>query len=171
MKELFAMLPLLKDIKTSRQAALKRLKEYNSGKNDLIDSITFNNNLSGMPYSNTGETSDKTGDAAAIICSNMHGRTNLQDIKEITGEIYTIDSVIDCVEIGLKLIPPIQKELLILKYWENKTWKEIEEHLKSKGRFYSNSQARRIVNKGLHKMTIMSMIDIETYKQAKKLCE
>lgn len=161
------MVPLLKDLRESMQTDLKRLREYKGGKDDLIDAVAFNHALTGLPYSNTGETSDKTGNSA-VICSGM-SNDNKREIKEVTAEIYIIETVIDKIETSLKYVSSAQKEVLIAKYWESKTWKEIEESMKEKGEFYSNSQVRRMVKRALHKMQIVSMIEIKAYKNVKEL--
>ena len=136
MKELFALVPLLKSIKLSLDADLKRVSGYTKdADDDYIEAMTFSNyELSDMPHPNTNAFHSKTEDGALLYQQTIdhEAKENKQAVKETIGEIYCIEVILDKIEIGLKGLSQTQQEILKLKYWEEKTWNEIIDALKEK---------------------------------------
>lgn len=173
MKELFSVVPLLKNMKLSLRTELQRCKNYSDDEDSfVIESMTFGNcELSDMPFAKTNETSDKTSDIALEYHSkiNNEAKEAKKAIKEIVKEIYCIDIVIDKIEIGLNSIGRTQQEVLKLKYWEGKTWDEITEHLKTQKIFYSKKCVRDKAKLSVKKLNTASLIDLDIYKNVKTL--
>jgi len=173
MKELFSLVPLLKNIKLSLDADLKRVKEYaKDADDDYIKGMTFNNyELSDMPHSNTNSFHSTTENGALLYQQTIdnEAKENKKAVKEIIKEIYCIEVILDKIEIGLKGLTEIQKELLPLKYWEAKTWNEVAQHLKNEKKYYSEWQIQANVKKAIKQINIIAMIDMESYKKVKSL--
>ncbi len=169
MKELLTLVPTLRDIRLSLQAELKRNADYvNDTDCDVIEGMTFGDfRLSDMPFANTNETSDKTANVALNyekLISN-EAKEAERAIKEIIREIYYIEIVLDKIEIGLNSLGKVQQEILTQRYWENKTWDEIIEYLKTKNVFYSNSNIRRKTKFALKKLNTIALIEMNIYKK------
>lgn len=168
-KELIILMPLLKDLSSSLKADLERIKKYqNSIKDDVIDSIMFSQRISDMPFANTNETSDKTGNAAAIS-SAITEKVVSSEIHEIIQEIYIVDTIIEKIERGYRTLSETTQQILKFKFWENKTWAEIIVSLKGIEIYYSNRQLGEEVRKAVEKINIIAMVESEFYTKAKYL--
>ena len=169
MKELLTLVPTLKDIRLSLQAEIKRNADYISDTDsDVIEGMTFGDcRLSDMPFANTNETSDKTANIAMNYNKLISGEAKQakQAIKEIARELYCIEVILDKIEIGLNSLGKVQKEILTLKYWEDKTWDEIIEYLKTQEIFYSKKHIRTKAKLALKKLNTIALIEINIYKK------
>ena len=169
MKELLTLVPTLKDIRLSLQAEIKRNADYvNDTDRDVIEGMTFGDfRLSDMPFANTNETSDKTANIALNyekLISN-EAKEAERAIKEIIREIYYIEIVLDKIEIGLNSLSKVQQEILTQKYWENKTWDEIMEHLREQKIFYSKVGIRKKTKQTIKKINTIALIEMNIYKK------
>ena len=147
MKELFALVPLLKNIKISLNSDLKRLTDFKrDSDNDYIEGLTFSNfELSDMPHSNTNAFHSVTENGALNYKQVIKNEAKevKKALKEIIKEMYHIEIVIDKIEIGLNALTQTQIDILKLKYWQDNTWNEIVECLKKDKVYYSKRQVQR----------------------------
>lgn len=168
-RELLSLVPILKDIRLSLQAEIKRNVDYvNDTDSDVIESMTFGDfRLSDMPFANTNETSDKTANIAMNYEKQISNEAKQAKyaIKEITRELYCIEVILEKTEIGLNSLSKVQQEILTQKYWENKTWNEIIEFLKTQDVFYSNSSIRGKAKSALKKLNTIALIEMNIYKK------
>ena len=175
MKQLLAMVPDLRNMKLSLEAELKRLQAFEKDMDsEYIESATFGNCvLSDMPFSNTNETSDKTGDIAASYQKQItnEAREIKKSIKEVIREKYNIEVVLDKVELGMRSIGESQRKVLELKYFQCYTWNEILRELDSDKSYYSKTQVQRIVKSSVSKLTTITLIDREIYENVISLLE
>ena len=173
MRELFILVPLLKNIKISLDADLKRLTDYKKDSdNDYIEGLTFSNfELSDMPHSNTNAFHSVTENGALNYKQVIKNEAKevKKALKEITKEMCHIEIVLDKIEIGLNALTQSQSDVLKLKYWQNATWNEIVDSLKKNNIFYSKSQIQRIAKKGIIKINVIALINMEMYKNVKEL--
>lgn len=169
MRCLLSLVPELENKILSLKAELKRLEEFekDNNNNDYIESAMFGNvRLSDMPCANTNKTPDKTADIAVSHEQQMsHEAKEIKRAKkDIVREIYNIETILDKVRIGLNSLGKIQREILQFKYWENKTWDEIIEYLKTKNIFYSKKHIRYKAKNSINKLNSVAMIDIKIYQ-------
>ncbi|HAS91776.1 MAG TPA: hypothetical protein DCS12_05905, partial [Clostridiales bacterium] len=90
-------------------------------------------------------------------------------LKEIIKEMYHIEIVLDKIEIGLNALTQTQIDILKLKYWQDNTWNEIVECLKKDKVYYSKRQVQTIAKKGIIKINVIALIDMEMYNNVKEL--
>ena len=168
MKELFILVPLLKNVKISLDSDLKRLTNFKrDSDNGYIEGLTFSNfELSDMPHSNTNafHSVTETGALNYKQVIKNEAKEVKKALKEIIKEMYHIDIVLDKIEIGLNSLTETQREIIQLKYWEEKTWNEIIQALICTNDFYSKKQIRIISDKAMRKLRTVAMIDTEMYK-------
>lgn len=173
MKELFALVPLLKNIKISLNSDLKRLTDFKrDSDNDYIEGLTFSNfELSDMPHSNTNAFHSVTENVALNYKQVIKNEAKevKKALKEIVKEMYHIEIVIDKIEIGLNALTQTQIDILKLKYWQDNTWNEIVECLKKDKVYYSKRQVQTIAKKGIIKINVIALIDMEMYNNVKEL--
>ncbi len=167
-KELFSLIPTLKSMKLSLDVELQRCRDFVNDEDEIvIEGMTFGDfRLSDMPFANTNETSDKTANIAINYEKEISNETKEANkaIKQITKEMYYIEIILDKIEIGLKALNCIQKEVLELKYWKSCTWNEILKYYESKNVFYSKRHIQRFTKDSLEKLRIIALIDLEMYK-------
>lgn len=174
MKELFTMLPLLKNMRLSLGADLKRLAEYTKDEDvDVIEGMTFNNfRLSDMPHSNTNAFHSSAEDGALNykeVISN-EAKEIRKACKETIKEIYYIEVIDDKIGIGLNALTELQRDVLKLKYWQNNTWNEIIEQLSRDNKvFYSKRQIQRFTKDSMEKLKTIALIDLEMYRNVTAL--
>ena len=173
MRELFTLVPLLKNIKISLDSDLRRLTDYEKDSdNDYIEGLTFSNfELSDMPHSNTNtfHSVTETGALNYKQVIKNEAKEIKKAIKDTTREMYHIEIVLDKIEIGLNALTQTQTDILKLKYWQNYTWNEIVECLKKDKIYYSKRQVQTIAKKGIIKINIIALINMEMYKNVKEL--
>lgn len=159
MKHIIKTLPVIKAARDSIKAELERLVE---NIDDSIYSACMNGSGSGGGIPSTGSVSDKTGEIALKI-----RHSNRADIKQLQNDLNLLQSIIDSIDSGMKVLTYNQKLIISLYYKENGKgiWKEVIRGLKEKEIFFNERHIRRIFEYGIRQMITATQVTIETYKE------
>ncbi len=173
MKQLLILVPDLRNMKLSLDSELKRLQEFEKDMDsDYIESATFGGfELSDMPFAKTNKTSDRTADIAISHQNNIEAKEIEKAKKEVVREKYYIEAVLDKIEIGLRAVGKVQSKVVELKYYRDYPWNEILTEIESDKFFYSRAKIQRMVKRTIIKLTTITMIDVQMYKNVMSLVE
>jgi DNA-directed RNA polymerase specialized sigma24 family protein len=108
------------------QETLKALKEQiNRLKNDREDELIYDcmvkRNIDGMPRSRA--IRDRTGEIAANL-----GQAPIKQrkaIQEVTAEINLIGTILDRLELAIRLLRPVEREIIYLRYDKELTFQQM----------------------------------------------
>lgn len=85
---------------------------------------------------------------------------NIQRIQELDMELSTLKYIQDKINIGLKSLNEKEQLIIITKYFEGMTWKEIDNQL-----LINKQTSRRLKKRAIKKMCYVSRIDMESYQR------
>lgn len=171
-ENLFSLLPLLEVIRENSLLELQIEKDKQNIENDeYIYTLTVGNKvMNDMPYATTNEISNPTENVANNYEKIMNKHT-YDSRKEIIDEIFIINEVSGKMENALRKLSPLEQELLKLKFWQKKKWKEINDDLKEKGHYCSISGAQKIKSDSIDMITKATRIRQETYQAILRIVE
>lgn len=133
---------------------------FDENVDEIIHSLVLRRNLDGPPRNNV-IMQDRTGNLAVSLCTDIK-----REVREVCQELLIFESVIKKIDIALRAIRPIEKQIIELKYFHGLTWAEIADKV-----IASISQAKRRRKEALSRMTTVCRIPIDTYCKAMELLE
>lgn len=165
MKTLIKSLPVIKAAHDSIKSELERLVE---NIDDSIYAACMNGLGSGGGIPPNGSVSDKTGKIALGI-----RYSNRTDIKQLQNDTNLLQSIIENIDSGMKVLTYNQKLIISLYYKENGKgiWKEVIRGLKEKEIFFNERHIRRIFEYGIRQMISAAQITVDTYQEVMEIME
>lgn len=107
--------------------------------------------------SSGGHISDKTSNIALSYRGELEKENNELLIK-LQQELFTLQIVLDKLDIGLRGLPQETTNVIVCKYINNLTWNEIGDQM-----LVSRSQAQDIRKKGIERLRAICRITIVQY--------
>jgi DNA-directed RNA polymerase specialized sigma subunit len=141
------------------RAQVQSVMAVNEG--EVIESLVFFRNADGLPKSE-GTVSDRTGNiAAGLRKSNIE----ISDaIKEIAADLLLLDTTIQKLEIGLRVLLPNERKAVELKYFQGLNWYEIADEMSS-----SVATAQRHRKAGVERIRVVSRITVDDYNRIMRI--
>jgi len=91
------------------------------GKEDAIYACMVNRSLDGMPLS--GRIQDRT--AKVVENPGQVSRERRSAIRELTAEVLLISTVVDRLELAKRLLRPVEREIIYLRYDKELTFQQM----------------------------------------------
>jgi len=121
-----------------------------------MEAMALHNVISDMPHS-----APSPGDKMNNIIDGYQKILNTEfDLlcKGINNQIFVIDSVINRIGNGISKLSEEQRTVIVLKYWEMRFWKQIQDSTR-----FSEKQIKSYHRTGIEKLCAVTNIDIESY--------
>jgi hypothetical protein len=163
-EKLFSLWPMLEDILKSLSLDLFILRKTKSIEisDEYIYSMCVGNKvLDDMPP--TGKIGDSTGSIASNYSKIM--RYDRKDTRiDISEEVVKISLIIAKLDIAFNRLNILQKQILSLYYWDEKSWEDIVSMLN-----VSKIKAQEERKNAIEIMVDVSLITIEAYEEVVKI--
>ena len=127
----------------------------------ICSMITGNKPPKNTPYASKGNVSDTTGRAASDYL-----KRNESEKKVIEYELEFYKGLVDRIDAGIDSLSARHQYIIEMKYYDNKTWKEIGQGLKLTERTCQSERKR-----GVEKLTRLLVITQQVYKRFQEFFE
>ena len=160
-RALLAHMPTLEaqvaNLRISLQVAYKRGTGIIAEPEEIMEAMALLNVISDMPHGSPspGDKMNNVIDGYQKILD-----TEFNDLcREINNKIFVFDKVIERIENGMKKLPDEQRDIINLKYWKSRTWKQIQDTTR-----LSKDQYKFYHRAGIEALGKMAEIDAESYE-------
>lgn len=160
---LIKLYPDLQGMAKSIRAQMKCI--MNSGDiDDTIHSMALSHlSFDEVPSFSSGSVNDKTGRIALEFETKLSHELQ-SSLSELRSELLLVEVVLCKLDIALRTLTKVQREIIELKYWEGFVWNEIADKV-----IVSESNVKEQRKKGIERICKISRIDINTYELIMKL--
>ena len=152
----------LKGMREVLQAQIQTVMAVNEDESELIENLSFNRNLDGLPKAQNTMT-DRTGNVATAGLRKSSKETS-EATKAIAKDLILVDAVVRKLEIALNVLLPNERKAVELKYFEGLNWYEIADETST-----SVATAQRHRRAGIERIRIVARITISDYKRLMKI--
>jgi DNA-directed RNA polymerase specialized sigma subunit len=124
---------------------------------EILESLAMGN----TQYSDMPRSESIPGDKATNIIANYQKFIDEEYdllLKSISDDIFILDSIVKKIYNTITRLPKEQREVLTLKYYDKRTWKQIQDITR-----FSESQVRGLHKLGIAEVSKLLEIDTESY--------
>lgn len=127
----------------------------NEKEDDAIYDLATKRNIDGLPGS--GKIQDRT---ANIALGGKMSNETMEAVRELINELNLVTVITEKIDISLRILKPIERQLIQAKYFNQATWREI---IKQTG--LSQHTAREKLKETMNKLANICNIKIDEYRK------
>jgi len=158
-----------KTLEAMKQSLIIQLQTFSIDTNEHIHGAFFGGGDPGMNVQ-SNKISDNTYNIANSYRSNIENDYK-STLKEIKDEFMIVELILDKLELALRRLPKLQREIILLYYCEELQWDALLEKMEENKMFVCKRQAQRYRKLALSKIRTISMIQLDAYEKVIQLID
>jgi DNA-directed RNA polymerase specialized sigma subunit len=163
-KELLSLYPDMAAMSQTIQTQMRNVLRTSDKIDDAIESLALRHStIEDMNSYSEGSITDKTCKTAIGYQSALNNEKK-EALRELRGELLSLRIVVDKIDIALKVLPALQKDILTARYWERLVWSEITDRF-----MISASSAKQKRDVALDRLCKLVRVSIDEYEKVKRL--